>query len=71
MSAFPSAYLLLTGARGQAEADQNALAEAIVAISRLAVDGERHIREIDVNPLIVLPPGEGAVAVDGLIVVDP
>jgi acyl-CoA synthetase (NDP forming) len=65
------AYPLLTGARGQAEADQDALAGAIVAISRLAVDGERHIREIDVNPLIVLPPGEGAVAVDSLIVVDP
>jgi acetate---CoA ligase (ADP-forming) len=65
------AYPLLTGARGQAEADQDALAGAIVAISRLAVEGERHIREIDVNPLIVLPPGEGAVAVDGLIVVDP
>jgi acyl-CoA synthetase (NDP forming) len=65
------AYPLLTGARGQAEADQDALAGAIVAISRLAVDGEQHIREIDVNPLIVLPPGEGAVAVDGLIVVDP
>jgi len=64
------AYPLLTGARGQAEADQDALAGAIVAISQLAVDGERHIREIDVNPLIVLPPGEGAVAVDGLVVVD-
>ena len=65
------AYPLLTGARGQAEADQDALAGAIVAISRFAVEGERHIRELDVNPLIVLPSGEGAVAVDGLIVVDP
>jgi len=65
------AYPLLAGARGQAEADQDALAGAIVAISRLAVDGQRHIREIDVNPLIVLPPGEGAMAVDALIVVDP
>jgi len=55
---------------GQAKVARDALAGAIVTIARFAVDGERHIREIDVNPLIVLPPGEEAVAVDGLIVVD-
>jgi acyl-CoA synthetase (NDP forming) len=62
------AWPLLAGARGRPPADVDAIADALVALSHLAVAGRALIREVDVNPLIALPAG--AVAVDGLIVVD-
>jgi acyl-CoA synthetase (NDP forming) len=62
------AWPLLTGARGRPPADVDAIADALVAVSHLALAGQAFIREIDVDPLIALTAG--AVAVDGLIVVD-
>jgi acetyltransferase len=58
---------LLTGLRGAAPADRAALAETIVRIGRLAAD-HPEIVEMDVNPLLVLPEGQGAVAVDARII---
>lgn len=52
---------ILEGARGAAAVDIDALAEAVVALSWLAVD-EESIAEIEINPLIATP--DGAVAVD-------
>ncbi|MDP2401966.1 MAG: acetate--CoA ligase family protein, partial [Actinomycetota bacterium] len=57
------AYPLLRGVRGEPAADMDALADALVAISRLAVEVPL-IEEIDINPLIVGPVGSGAIAVD-------
>jgi len=60
--------ILLTGLRGQPPADEDALADAI---SRLSVYAARHadtIESIDINPFVVLPRGEGAMALDALIV---
>ena len=54
---------LLSGLRGARPADRAALVEAIVRIGRLAADHDE-IAELDVNPLLVLPEGKGAVAVD-------
>jgi acetyltransferase len=54
---------LLAGLRGAAPADRAALADAIVCIGRLAAEHEE-IMEFDVNPLLVLPEGQGVVAVD-------
>ncbi len=61
------AYPLLAGARGRPKADVQALAEAIVALSRLALDFRDEVDEIEFNPLMVLPEGQGVLAVDTLI----
>ena len=60
-------YPLLTGARGLPKADLAALAEAIVALSRLALDFREEVDEIEFNPLMVLPEGQGVLAVDTLV----
>ncbi|MFQ5850398.1 MAG: acetate--CoA ligase family protein [Candidatus Binatia bacterium] len=60
---------LLMGTRGQPRGDLGALARAILALSRLALDLGEEIEEVDLNPVIVRPEGEGVVAVDGLVAV--
>jgi len=61
-------YPLLAGARGRAPADEPALVDALVAVSELAWSARDRVAEIDVNPLIVQPRGQGAIAVDALVV---
>lgn len=56
---------ILAGARGRPKGDLEALAQAIVDLSRLALDGD--VIEAEINPLIVLPEGQGVVAVDALV----
>jgi acyl-CoA synthetase (NDP forming) len=48
--------------------DRAALIDAVARISALLVDGQEFIEELDVNPLIVGAPGQGAVAVDALFI---
>ena len=60
-------YPLLTGVRGRPRADVAALAEAMVALSRLALDFRDEVDEIEFNPLMVLPEGQGVLAVDTLV----
>jgi succinyl-CoA synthetase beta subunit len=43
------------------------LAQAIVALSRLAVLGSPAIQDAEINPLVVRPAGLGVVAVDTLV----
>jgi acyl-CoA synthetase (NDP forming) len=54
---------LLAGFRSAPAADAHALAEAILGLVRL-FDASPWLREIELNPLMVLPQGEGALAVD-------
>jgi acyl-CoA synthetase (NDP forming) len=61
---------LFRGARGRPPADEDAVADALVALGRFAVDLEDQVAEVDVNPLIALPRGQGALAVDALVVLD-
>ncbi len=60
-------YRLLTGFRGRPAGDLDALAEMMVRLSRLALELETEVREVDLNPVLVLPAGRGAVAVDALV----
>jgi len=59
---------LLDGVRGKPPADRAALVQLMVALSRLAADYADNIAEIDLNPVIVHPAGEGLTVVDALIV---
>jgi hypothetical protein len=58
---------VLRGARGAAPADIDALADAIVRVSAMAVDLQDHMAELDINPLFVFPKGRGVKAGDALI----
>jgi acetate---CoA ligase (ADP-forming) len=55
----------LAGRRGQAPGDIAALAQAIVALSRLAVTAAPVVLEAEINPLVVT--ANGALAVDALV----
>jgi acetate---CoA ligase (ADP-forming) len=59
---------LLTGFRGRPAADIEALADTLVRVSHLAMHLEGHLAELDINPLMVLPSGQGVKAVDALVV---
>jgi len=57
------AHNLLTGARGTAPADVAQIEECLIRLGRLVTDFPR-IAELDINPLIVGPPDEGASVAD-------
>ena len=59
---------LLHGFRGRPAADIEALADTLVRVSLLAMHLEGHLAELDINPLMVLPSGQGVKAVDALVV---
>ena len=59
---------LLQGFRGQPAADVEALIQLLVRVSELGIQCAQEIREIDLNPLLVLPSGRGVKAADALIV---
>ena len=58
---------LLQGFRGRPPADIEAVADALVRVSQLAVDLGDLIAALDINPLMVLPKGQGVRAVDVLV----
>src|SRR5690606_36026945 len=60
---------LLMGYRGEPALDVAALAGLIVRVGRIMA-GSPRIREIDLNPVIVHPEGEGVVALDALMLVE-
>ena len=59
---------ILAGYRGLPKADVPALADTLVRISHLAFWAKEEISSLDVNPLAVLPDGQGVVALDALVV---
>jgi acyl-CoA synthetase (NDP forming) len=59
---------LLQGFRGGPAADIEALADTLLRVSYLAIHLEEHLAELDINPLMVLPSGQGVKAVDALVV---
>src|SRR5262245_44129839 len=59
---------LLHGFRGRPAADLEALADTLVRVSHLAMHLEGRLAELDINPLMVFPSGQGVKAVDALVV---
>ncbi|GHA26060.1 hypothetical protein GCM10010372_27590 [Streptomyces tauricus] len=57
---------LLDGVRGRPPADLDALVEVILRVQRMALELDTELSELDINPLMVLPRGQGAVALDAL-----
>ena len=60
-------FKLLDGYRGAPKADVAGAAEAIAALGDAVLAGGPRLREVEVNPLLVMPEGKGAIAVDALV----
>jgi acetate---CoA ligase (ADP-forming) len=59
---------LLDGYRGRPKADVEALANAVVAFSAMVASLGDRLVEAEINPIFVLPHGQGARAADGVVV---
>jgi acyl-CoA synthetase (NDP forming) len=59
---------LLAGARGRPKGDVKALVDVALSVASLANDCGDRLVELDLNPVVVREKGEGAVAVDSLVV---
>ena len=60
-------FPLLDGARGRRKCDQAALAKAISNLSIFAAANRDVVASIDINPVVVLPEGQGVAALDAVI----
>jgi acyl-CoA synthetase (NDP forming) len=58
---------LLDGYRGRQSGDRDALIDLVMAVQEFTLDHEDCLEEMDINPVLVRPKGQGAVAVDALI----
>lgn len=59
---------LLDGVRGGPPVDVDALVEVVLRVQRMALELGDELAELDINPVMVLPRGQGAVALDALAV---
>jgi acetyltransferase len=57
------AHALLDGVRGQPPVDKDAIVDTLLRIGQLVTDFPE-ITELDINPLIAYPRGQGAIAID-------
>jgi acetyltransferase len=62
-------YKLLNGFRGAARADIDTLDRMLVCLSDLVVDNPE-IKELDINPLLVHPEGQGATVADCRFIIE-
>lgn len=61
---------MLNGYRGRPKADVAALTDAVVAFSNMIASLGDEMIEAEINPLFVLPEGEGVLAADGIVSID-
>lgn len=61
---------LLGGYRGEQPYDVDALIDAIVALAQMERSLGGRLSEAEINPLFVLPAGQGVAAADGLVILD-
>jgi acetate---CoA ligase (ADP-forming) len=59
---------VLRGTRGHPRADLDALAQALAALSRFAAAQGPALKSLDINPFVVLPEGQGACALDAVLI---
>lgn len=62
-------YRLLEGVRGERPSDTAALADCLLRLSQLATSHPQ-IKELDINPLIVYPRGQGAMIADARVILE-
>ncbi len=60
-------YRLLQGVRGEAPSDTAAIADCIMRLSQFVTENSE-VKELDINPLIVYPRGNGAMVADARII---
>jgi len=60
-------HKLLEGCRGEPASDKAAIEECLLRLSQLVTD-HPNIKELDINPLIVYPSGEGAMVADARLI---
>ncbi|WP_424811226.1 acetate--CoA ligase family protein [Roseococcus sp. YIM B11640] len=60
-------FPLLDGVRGRKKADVKALAKALSNLSAFSAAAGSRLLSIDINPMLVLPEGEGAYAADAVL----
>lgn len=61
-------FAVLEGTRGAPPADVDALASLLSALSHFAAVNADLIESIDLNPILVMPEGQGTVPLDALLV---
>ncbi|MCP3468819.1 acetate--CoA ligase family protein [Bradyrhizobium sp. CCGUVB1N3] len=61
-------FAVLEGVRGAPPADVDALAAMLSRLSQFAADNADVIESIDLNPVLVMPRGEGVMPLDALLV---
>jgi acyl-CoA synthetase (NDP forming) len=64
-------FPLLDGFRGAPPADIAALAELVARVSGFAAACQDAVREVELNPVIVHPAGQGCSVADALLTIDP
>ena len=62
---------MLAGGRGRPAADLDKLADVIVRVSWLAANLKSRLAELDINPLLVKPAGQDAIALDARATLHP
>ncbi|UHL64239.1 acetate--CoA ligase family protein [Paralcaligenes sp. KSB-10] len=58
---------ILSGFRGEPALDAQALAKAAVALGHFALQHRATLHAVDINPIMVMPSGQGAIAVDAVV----
>ena len=59
---------ILDGVRGALPSDIDALADALAALSRFAAVAGDQLAALDINPFLVRPRGQGALALDAVMI---
>ena len=59
---------IIDGYRGDGPYDREAIIDSLVAIGQMAADNSDSIESLDINPFVALSSGDGAYALDALVV---
>ncbi|SHN81918.1 acetate--CoA ligase family protein [Desulfitobacterium chlororespirans] len=68
MLASIKAYPLLNGYRGKPQGNLDALVDMILNLSRFAIEQQDNFKEMDINPVFVMPEGQGVICGDALLI---